>query len=165
MFRKFARAVRLIAREPERAWLLVRMASWVATLSLLVKVCTLPRALAMVSTTVREPIGGQPLRLAALATAIDAVLEIDLLAWKPNCWKRSAVLHRYCALQGVATTIIFGVQKEPGGELKGHAWLEVNGKPILESSPPTYAVTYSFPSSQPFDVDLTVMAETSRSIQ
>jgi len=27
----------------------------------------------------------------------------------------------------------------------GHAWLEREGRPILENTPPEYVVTYSFP--------------------
>jgi hypothetical protein len=43
------------------------------------------------------------------------------------------------------------VRNETGGKVAGHAWLEANGQPILETAPPEYIVTYSFPSNEQFD--------------
>lgn len=152
------RALQLTTRDPARAWLLGRMAGWILVLSVLARALPLSRALQIVSTEVRQQsakIGADPIQL---ATAIDALLEADFFVFKPSCWKRATVLHRYLALAGVATTIRFGVRKEAGSELKGHAWLESDGKPILESSPPVYTVTYSFPSDQRFEGDLAVLA-------
>lgn len=157
--RAFFRASRLFLSEPARACLLARMATWVVVLSGLVKVCSLPRALRLVSTDTRGHRNGKTLGRDKLSTAIDAVLGANIFVFKPSCWKRAAVLHRYLALQGTATTIVFGLRKESAGELKGHAWLESEGRPILESSPPSYRVTYTYPSADRFDVELALMAE------
>jgi len=135
------------------------MASWVVVLSVLARLLSLSRALQLVSTEVRRSEHASSLNAVQLSTAIDTLLAANFFVFKPSCWKRSTVLHRYLALAGVPTTIRFGVTKEPAGELKGHAWLESNGKPILESSPPAYTFTYSFPSNEPIKVDLGVMAE------
>lgn len=149
-------ALRLLRRNPGRAWLITRMAWWVVVLAVLARVLSLPRALHIVSTKVRAQTDhADPEQL---ATAIDALLETNFLVFKPICWKRAAVLHRYFALGGTATTIRFGVRKDDG-ELKGHAWLELDGQPILETSRPVYTITYSFPSNDPFTVDLAVLAE------
>lgn len=93
-----------------------------------------------------------------LAVAIDALLGLNLFVFKPVCWKRAAVLHRYLALSGTATRIIFGVRKDANGQLDGHAWLEAESEPILETDPPNYTVTYSFPSSEPFEGELALMS-------
>lgn len=66
--------------------------------------------------------------------------------FKSICWKRAAVLHRYLLRNGVNTRIIFGVRNETSGEVAGHAWLEADGKAILENAPPQYVVTYRFPA-------------------
>jgi hypothetical protein len=79
-----------------------------------------------------------------LARAIDLLLSADFLMFKPVCWKRAAVLHRYLSRNGTPTKIIFGVRNE-SGKVDGHAWLEADGQPILETTPPDYVVTYSFP--------------------
>ena len=139
---------------------MARMATWVVVLSGLVNFCSLPRALRIVSTNTRRKQNADALDVSELSTAIDAVLGANFLVFKPNCWKRATVLHRYLALHGIATKIVFGLRKEANGELKGHAWLEADGHPILESAPPAYKTTYTFPSAQSFDVELELMAET-----
>jgi hypothetical protein len=146
----------LTLRKPARAWMMVRMAGWIVILSGLVKICPLPTALRLVSTSTR---GKQTENSAdELSTAIDSILSLDFFVLKPSCWKRATVLHRYLALRGVSTTIVFGLRREADGELKGHAWLEREGRPVFESSPPIYKVTYTFPSSQRFDGELALMA-------
>lgn len=155
----FLRALQLTTRDPARAWLLARMAGWIVVLSVLARLLPLSRALQIVSTEVRRKSAKVEVDPVQFSIAMDALLEADFFVFKPSCWKRATVLHRYLALAGVPTTIRFGVRKEVGSELKGHAWLEKDGKPILESSPPVYTVTYSFPSNEPFNVDLAVLAE------
>lgn len=137
---------------------MARMAAWIVLLSGLVNFCSLPRALRLVSTRTRRK--ENAVDRSELSTAIDAVLGANFLVFKPNCWKRATVLHRYLALRGVATKIVFGLRREANGELKGHAWLEAEGQPILESASPAYKTTYTFPSAEPFEVELTLMAQT-----
>ena len=119
------------------------MAWWVAVLSIAARFYSLPRALQIVAG------GGKATRAEAtdteLARAIDLLLATDFLIFTPVCWKRAAVLHRYLSCSGIPTRIIFGVRNESGGKVAGHAWLEREGHPILENTPPEYVVTYSFP--------------------
>jgi hypothetical protein len=160
MFRVLSRAIRLTARRPARVLLFARMATWVVILSGLVKVLTLPHALSFVATDVRSNRDIDQMDVHGLSTAIDALLGADLLMFTPKCWKRATVLHRFLALNGIATTIVFGVRKEADGELKGHAWLQTDGRPFLESEPPLYNITYTFPSAQSFDTtQLAVMGK------
>jgi len=118
-------------------------------LSVAARCYSLPRALAIVAGSQRNQQratdAATPQRL---ARAIDRLLSADVFIFKPVCWKRAAVLHRYLAHHGIATRIIFGVRNETNGEVAGHAWLEAEGEPILETTPPEYVVTYSFPSSE-----------------
>lgn len=169
MLRIVSRAVKLIGSRPGRAILLLRMGLWVAILSLVVKLCSLPRALWIVSASTsssssKHAAGGKRSSGDSgeqeLATAIDAVLGLNFLVFRPICWKRAAILHRYLSVRGKATTINFGLRKGAGGALDGHAWLEADGHPILESGPPNYAVTYVFPSTAECKVDLTSLAKT-----
>jgi hypothetical protein len=157
MFRLLKSAARVSVREPERAWLMARMAVWVTILSTLVKFVPLSRALQMVSTATRGNPELSKDQIEKLSIAIDALLEKNVLMFKPSCWKRATVLHRYLALRGVSTSIVFGVLKDPGGELKGHAWLEQDDQPLLEPPGPAYKVTYRFPSSQPVEIPLQIL--------
>jgi len=136
-------AGRKFISRPSEALLLCRMAWWVVVLSVTARFYSLPRALRIVA-------GAQKNKHSSattdeLARAIDLVLSTDVLVFKPICWKRAAVLHRYLLRNGIATRIIFGVRNETSGTFGGHAWLEADGQPILESSPPEYVVTYTFP--------------------
>src|SRR5689334_11852118 len=145
--RKFARAVwgmsrRVVSRPPE-AWLLLRMAWWVAVLSVTARCYSLPRALQIVAGNQNKTSRNEKTE-DELARAIDLLLSADVLMFKPICWKRAAVLHRYLSRNGIRTRIIFGVRNE-SGKVDGHAWLEADGQPILETTPPNYVVTYSFP--------------------
>lgn len=141
--RLIASAAKKIVARPREAWLLMRMAWWVVVLSVAARFYSLPRALEIVAGN------GKARRIKAtedeLAHAIDLLLATDFLMFRPICWKRAAVLHRYLSRRGISTRIIFGVRNEKDGRVAGHAWLEHEGHPILENTPPEYVVTYSFP--------------------
>jgi hypothetical protein len=94
-----------------------------------------------------------------LARSIDLVLSADFLFLEPICWKRAAVLRRYLSQSGIATQIIFGVRNEAKGMVEGHAWLEADGKPFLEKTPPDYVVTYTFPSDIRREPDLVFLSK------
>ena len=144
--RLFSRATRLCATQPDQAWLLVRMAWWVAVLSVTARCYSLPRALQIVAGKQNnDQRSTDAIDREHLARAIDLLLSADVLMFKPICWKRAAVLHRYLSRNGTPTRIIFGVRNETSGKVDGHAWLEADGQPILETTPPDYVVTYSFP--------------------
>jgi transglutaminase superfamily protein len=135
------------------------MAAWVGWLSLAVKFMPLPKALGTLSTDLATNSNHSPQSPAKLAGHIDRVLRTDWICFKPICWKRAAVLHRYLALNGIETRVVFGMRKEQNGRVHGHAWLESNNNPILESEPPNYTVTYSFPSTTKFDLKLELLNE------
>jgi hypothetical protein len=142
-----ARAARLVLREPGSMLLAARMGAWVVALSLLIKLMPLPRALKFVAPRrVRARVAPEAAEVEArLARLLDSVLAADFWVFTPTCWKRAPVLHRYLALSGIETRVLFGVRREGRGTLDGHAWLEAGGEPILEKTPPDYIVTYSFP--------------------
>lgn len=143
-----SRAARLILSEPGAAFLAARMGAWVVVLTLLVKVLPLPRAIALVAPRrARRGVTPDAARVQArLALLLDSLLAADFWVFTPTCWKRAPVLHRYLALRGIDTRVLFGVRREGTDTLSGHAWLEAGGEPILEKTPPDYKVTYSFPT-------------------
>ena len=156
--RKVGRLVSGISRKflsrPDEAVLLCRMAWWVVVLSVTARCYSLPRALQIVAGNQNSKPSGHASHQDHLARNIDLLLSADIFIFKPVCWKRAAVLHRYLSQSGIATRIVFGVRNETGGKVSGHAWLEANGQPILENAPPEYVVTYSFPSNEHFDPKL-----------
>jgi len=151
------RASRKILLQPGEALLLCRMAWWVVVLSVAARRYSLPRALEIVAgrqdntQTAIDPVAHEK-----LARAIDLLLSSDVWIFKPICWKRAAVLHRYLLRNGTQTRIIFGVRNDPAGQVTGHAWLEADGQPILEATPPEYVTTYRFPSNEQFNPQTSV---------
>ena len=153
---------RKVFLHPREAALIFRMACWVAILSALVNLISLPRALQAVSTKVRRRSSPTETTPTELAHALDLLLGTDLLMFRQSCWKRAVVLHRYLALNGIESRINFGLRKESGGQATGHAWLECQGKPILEAAWPAYTVTFGFPSENAFPGDFALPPEIRR---
>ena len=140
------RGIRKSVLQPGEALLLCRMAWWVVVLSLAARRYSLPRALQIVAGRPSQRPGlTDRVSHERLARAIDLLLSMDVWIFKPICWKRAAVLHRYLARNGTPTRIIFGVRNDKSGKVTGHAWLEVEGQPILETTPPEYVATYKYP--------------------
>lgn len=131
--------------------MLCRMAWWVVVLSIVARRYPLPRALEIVAGRQdQQAVAVDPARQERLARLIDLLLSADVWVFRPICWKRAAVLHRYLK----QTHIIFGVRSDAAGtagQVTGHAWLEADGEPILETTPPDYVTTYRFPSNERFD--------------
>jgi hypothetical protein len=153
------RGVRKTVLKPGESFLILRMALWVGLLSVLVKLRPLPRALELVAAKSKgRATKPSEETMNELARAMDSLLRAELFVFKPSCWKRAAVLHRYLTLNGISSRIVFGVRRGPKGEVDGHAWLESNGEPILEATAPNYKVTYAFPSDEPFEADLASMS-------
>lgn len=153
------RATRKIVSHPGEALLLCRMAWWVVVLSIAARRYSLPRALEIVAgRQPARPVLTDPGAQERFARAIDLLLSANVWVFKPICWKRAAVLHRYLARNGTPTRIIFGVRNDKSGTVTGHAWLEVEGQPILETTPPEYVATYRFPSNERFDPQLATIS-------
>ena len=141
------RASRFASREPGAALTLLRMAAWVAAVSLLLRWMSLPRVLSLAEPRRARRATRDAARVQArLARLLDALLAADFLCFTPTCWKRAPVLHRFLALEGIETRVVFGVRSEGAGKLDGHAWLEAGGEPLLEATAPDYKITYSFPA-------------------
>ena len=138
------RTLTLVRRNPRRALLILRMANWLVLFTIMMRFLSMPRALQFVSAPLRN--GASKIDEKELASAVDSLLGADIFVFRPSCWKRAAILHRYLALEGIESRINFGMRKDDDGEMRGHAWLERSGRAILETTPPDYTVTYSFPA-------------------
>jgi hypothetical protein len=137
---------RKIAVDPRAAVLRARMAFWVVLISGLARVTSLPRAQRIASAGLRTPPAGRAsVTPAELGAAIDSVLNIDLFVFRRSCWKRAMVLQRFLSLNGIESRLYFGVQQTAEGTVTGHAWLEHQGRRLLERDTGTYIVTFALP--------------------
>jgi transglutaminase superfamily protein len=138
---------RKIIVKPRESFLSARMALWVVLVSVLARLTSLPRAHQITSLKFRSPSAVDRDETAAqLARTLDSLLGLDLFVFRRSCWKRAMVLHRFLALNGIESRINFGLQKRADGTVQGHAWLERQGRPLLEEEDAgTYVVTFSLP--------------------
>jgi len=147
LYETILRAGRFAAREPGSAFVLLRMAFWVAALSLLVRLLPIQRALGLLTPRRRRAPSAHPAEVQReTARLLDLLLAADLWVFTPTCWKRAPVLHRFLALRGVETRVVFGVRRGAEDALDGHAWLEAGGLPVLETTFPDYKPTFSHPA-------------------
>lgn len=140
------RAVRFVRKHPATAFTLLRMTMWVGVVSLAFKFCSLPRVLKIVEPRLRHrpSDGGRDVQ-EGIARLLDWLLATNFWFLTPTCWKRAPVLHRFLALKGIQTKVLFGVRRDEEKQLDGHVWLEAEGVPLLEHAEANYKVTYSYP--------------------
>jgi hypothetical protein len=142
-------ALRLALADPRGAALSARMAVWLVLVSALARVLPLPRAHRLVAARVRRAPSDPAAVAARLAASIDRVLRLDVFVFRRSCWRRALVLHRFLALHGLESRVMFGVKKSD--PTQGHAWLERDGQPFLESDAGAYVVTFSLPHTAPWE--------------
>ena len=122
------------------------MALWVVLVTVVARATSVPRAHRLASLGIRPRVRADRDGIAPhLAGTLDALLGLDFLVFRPICWKRAMVLHRFLAMNGIESRINFGLQKRADGTLDGHAWLERDGHPFLENAAGAYVVTFSLP--------------------
>jgi hypothetical protein len=148
--RKISLVLRLATRRmivnPHESVLNARVALWVVLITVLARLTSLPHVQKIASFKIRSTsVEDRSETPAQLGRAIDSVLGIDLFVFRRSCWKRALVLHRFLALNGIESEIKFGVRKEIDGTVTGHAWLEHQGRPVLEDDADAYIVTFSLP--------------------
>jgi hypothetical protein len=128
------RAARVTARDPSRAWLMTRMSTSYLAVTLFATFLPLPRSFALISPQRPAP-HSPPRTAAAIADALDSMLQAGIPFVRPRCWRRAAVLHRYLALEGIRTQIVFGVIAADMQLTQAHAWVERDGQPFAEAAP------------------------------
>ncbi len=151
-----------IAATPRLLVLSARMAAWIVAVSILARVTSLPRVQRIVSCRLRSRAGvpvdrgetsalrteaqrteacrgapGQDGRSAAASRSADV---------PACCWKRALVLHRFLSLRDIESRVTFRCWKDADGTMRGHAWLEHEGRPLLEDDAARCVVTFSLPA-------------------
>ncbi|HET6568579.1 MAG TPA: lasso peptide biosynthesis B2 protein [Rhodothermales bacterium] len=84
------------------------------------------------------------MRVSRLIRIVDILMRV--VFHDRYCMKRSLLLFHFLRRWGYDARLIFGVQKQ-GGDIQGHAWVEVQNRPLAEGADPrsVYVQTYSYP--------------------
>ncbi len=138
------RTASLVWRSPRSLRLAIWFLFWLAVFSLLTRFSSVSGGMKLLSPRPRRPHSHPAIPPVTAALILDRLLSLDLWFIRPLCWKRAILLHRHLALEGVRTRIVFGVNRAGESILSGHAWLELDGHPFLEKSPPDYRVSFVF---------------------
>jgi hypothetical protein len=110
--------------------LCLRVVAVLLALRVLLRVCSVQRAIAVLT-----PVGPRERRpwseVARVARITDALYwRRPLQAYGP-CLRRSLTLYYFLTRLGYPAKVAFGVRLD-GGRLVAHAWLTLDGKPLLE---------------------------------
>lgn len=122
--RRLRHGAQLALTSPSTAWMLTRMLAWKQTLAVLKRVVPF-RTLVRVA---------QPRRVAAAEDAEErARIEyiVARLGGDDDCVERSLVAYRFLARAGSTPKLFLGF--DHGTPRRGHAWVEVDDGPIVES--------------------------------
>ncbi len=120
-------AVRITLASPRTAWLIVRMLAWKAALSLLKHAVALTTLVRLVE---QEPPSSVNVRERARVEY--AVKRLGRVLGGGDCLERSLVTYRFLSRAGVRPRLLIGFDREDG-RVAGHAWVTVDGEPIIES--------------------------------
>ena len=125
-------AVERVSRETFRSFsnllLAVRMSTWVVALPLAKRAVPIARLARLMWLDQREERSEErqlfTTRLACRLTRFSGA----------NCLDRSLILYRYLAGEGADPTLVLGVPRAGAKRAGGHAWVVVDGAPVVESA-------------------------------
>lgn len=143
---RMIRYARILGRLNRIEWqLLVRMSRLLGSLLIAQRKASMPALMARFDSEPAPPDEPRvpPGRLVYLVTGLVRFTLRDRF-----CMKRSILTFHFLRRWGYDARIRFGVVKDDRG-LQGHAWVELNGRPLAERGDPRqrYAVTYEYPNS------------------
>ena len=143
MIKKIRTFINLV-ESPGGVWLFIRIGAWAFLMPILVHFLSIPDLMRFITPRKNSSKQWRQDKLRNMAF-FWAGQKKPLL--RGTCLKRSLVLYRYLRLQGEPAQIFFGMRKEQG-ELKGHAWVLIDGKPVLDNEDLNYQVVYSYPEAK-----------------
>jgi hypothetical protein len=119
-----------LIRSPGDAWLVARMTAWAIALRVLKRVvplARLTRAMWRDSSSRKSPHGVEE-----IVALVRRACRLARLRRQTNCLERSLIGYRYLAAANASPRLVTGVRRV-GQEVHGHAWVEVDGQPVLET--------------------------------
>jgi hypothetical protein len=112
--------------------LVARMLAWRLVLPILKRILPIRRLVRLMR--MRRPSRGR------LPGSAERIAEIAALVCRPrvlgsqdNCLERSLLAYRYMSAIGAGPELVIGIGRERGNTI-GHAWVALDGKPVVESA-------------------------------
>ena len=124
-----ARLVRHLLRNPEEALFAARMVAWWVALPVLKRAVPLARLAPLM--WAGRGAAGRRRDLEITVARVDA--RLFPRSREGYCLERGLLLYRFLSLAGSNPTLVTGVTVA-GSEVRGHAWVMVDGRPFNESA-------------------------------
>jgi len=134
-----------LVESPSGMWLFIRIGIWIALVSILLRLVSLPGLMRMLSP---KKSSGKKWPREKLVNFSSFWLGREAAFFQRSCLKRSLVLYRYLNMQSERAQFLIGVRKEEG-ELRGHSWIVIEGEPLFKNDDTDYRLIYSYPGNQP----------------
>lgn len=116
--------------------LIARLLVWALLVPVLKRLVPLPNVARLM--WVDRPTGTPDReRQKRIVRAARLVLRARPLGQDENCLDRSLLLYRFLSMEMLDPRLVVGVRRGPDG-VKGHAWVTVDGKPVVEPSVAEY---------------------------
>jgi hypothetical protein len=131
----------MAGRARDRVWLGAQAVATRLRLGALMRARPLPEVLAAITPRTTRAVA-LPAVESALA-ASERLIE-GLRVVPDTCLYRA--LARYSVLRGAGHPARFVMGLQPGDEITGHAWVELDGEPAFETLDADLRVTYAYPS-------------------
>ena len=131
IYPKIARAARTLGElsfPPSRLFLTLRVLGWWALLRLLRPFLSVSRLVSLASP--ENP--SARLRPPDVLRCLGYVDSSGLWSRDGDCLPRALTCRRFLAFAGLDSSLMIGFSRDPGRS-QGHSWIEVDGRPFLES--------------------------------
>jgi hypothetical protein len=117
--------------------LVLRMSLWAVLVPVLKRLVPLQKVARMMWANSHARTPGKE-RQQRIVRAARSILRARPLSRDENCLDRSLVLYRFLSMEMLDPRLVLGVRRGPEG-IKGHAWVTVGGRPVVEPSMAEYA--------------------------
>ena len=115
---------------PGGIWLGLRMLGWALALPVLKHVLPIGRLARLMWSDSHRRDRVSPARVPRLAQRISGVIPYPS---RDNCLERSLLAYRFLSMAGEDPRLVLGVNASQGN-VRGHAWLTLNGRPVFDET-------------------------------
>lgn len=125
------RLAKLMALPMGRRWLLLKALGLLAVVRLALKALPFPMVRPVLLRAGRQSRRLVASRIPAPDIAWGVSVVSQFVPGGGHCLSQALTLQTFLTRRGYPSTVCFGVQKDPGADLRAHAWVEYEGRVLI----------------------------------
>ena len=133
-----------LVQSPAELYVFIKIGAWILIVTLLLRMVSIPKMMRLLDP---RKTSRKSLPRTKLVNFCSFWLGRETAFLQRSCLKRSLVLFRYLNMQAEPARFFIGVRKEDG-ELKGHSWIMINGKPLFPEDDLNYKLIFCYPEEK-----------------